>query len=235
MKSIYIILLSFMQMSLIYSQDSDFSNKGFQNSNNNNFLSVGIGVYSTNHNLGGSYSDYSFAGTPFSNWSNSDASLILPPIIITGNFKLSKRINIGPYINLSISQYRYFFGNNIRPISNLYQSIIGIRFLYQFPKLSNERFYTYLGGTVGWDIVAQNNRTVVKNKPPAQSYTDLFTNTYYSQLAYEALIGTSYKLSKRYRAHIEMGFGISLLNFGIDYQLDPNGFGSIKKHKEKWY
>jgi hypothetical protein len=225
-----------MPMSLIYSQDSDLINDRLQNSKSNNFLSVGIGMYSTNHNLGGSYSDYSYAGTPFSMYASpTSASLLLPPIIITGNFNLSKRINIGPYINLSISQYRYFWGNNVYPISNLYQSIIGLRFLYQFPNLSNKKFYTYLGGTVGWDIVAQNNRAVVKNAAPGQSYTAFYTNTYYSQLAYEALIGTSYKLSKRYRAHIEMGFGISLINFGIDYQLDPNGFGSIKKHKERWY
>jgi hypothetical protein len=224
-----------MPMSLIYSQDSDLINDRLQNSKSNNFLSVGIGMYSTNNNLGGAYSDYSYAGTPFSNlYSNPNASLILPPIIVIGNFQLNKRINIGPYINLSITQYRYLNGN-FAAISNLYQSIIGLRFLYQMPKLSKGRFYTYFGGTIGWDIVAQNNRAVVKNTPPAQSYTLLFTNTYYSQLAYEALIGSSYKLSERYRAHLELGIGISLINFGIDYQLDPNGFGSIKKHKERWY
>jgi hypothetical protein len=235
MKSIYIILLSFMPMSIIYSQNSDFLNRRLQNSKSNNFLSVGIGMYSTNSNLGGAYSDYSYAGTVFSNTYSNSSSLIIPPIIITGNFKLNNRINIGPYINLSISQYRFFMGNNFYPISNLYQSIIGLRFLYHFPKLSSGRFCTYFGGTVGWDLVAQNNRLFVRNTPPGQSYTTLFTNTYYSQFAYEALIGSSCKISERYRAHLEMGVGISLVNFGIDYQLDPNGFGSIKKHKERWY
>jgi hypothetical protein len=103
------------------------------------------------------------------------------------------------------------------------------------PKLSKGRFYTYFGGTIGWDIVAQNNYSYIKIPASAPSYSTLFKNTFYSQFAYEALIGSSYKLSERYRAHLELGIGISLINFGIDYQLDPNGFGSIKKHKERWY
>lgn len=186
MKKIFFTLLCIITCSFCFSQTSLYQ-KGQLNFN------IGVGFI-----------------TPLFDVSGYDVKIKTPPVSITADYGLSDEIGVGIYIakaksdvygTLTDLNSGYSYKDKQ---STLTHFILGARVLYHFALIS--KLDTYGGAMLGYNSI----------KEKAEPNVVVYGNTETSGFTYSLLIGGRYRLTKLLGAFLELGYGVAVINLGIN-------------------
>lgn len=141
----------------------------------------------------------------------------MPPVSVSVDYGVSEKISIGGYIgysNAKSEKYSYStFGANFTPKTVDYQwkysyIIVGVRGAYHF--YQNDKIDAYGGALLGYNIASVNletNDNSIENSIPKVNA---------GGVAWSAFLGARYRFSPKMGLFGELGYGISILNLGLN-------------------
>lgn len=150
--------------------------------------------------------------TPLFDISGYDVKTKTPPISLTVGYGINDELSVGLYLASAKDDVYGTLVDNFGRSYYAKQSVIshfliGGRLLYHF-ELSS-RLDTYAGGMLGYNSVSE------KAEPNVQLYGD----TKAKGFTYSFLVGGRYRLSERIGPFLELGYGVTLINLGLNIKL----------------
>ncbi|WP_338815027.1 outer membrane beta-barrel protein [Bernardetia sp. Wsw4-3y2] len=126
----------------------------------------------------------------------SGTTQAIPPVGLSVDYGVSDKISIGGYAAYASTKIDGFddWGYNY--------TIIGVRGAYHFD-VGSEKFDTYAGGLLGYNIVSFSG-------------DDSFTGAAASAAAFSVFLGGRYRFTDNLGAFAELGYGISVLQLGLN-------------------
>ncbi|MDP4116996.1 MAG: outer membrane beta-barrel protein [Bacteroidota bacterium] len=130
----------------------------------------------------------------------------LPPISVGLQFGIEDKISVGGILGYSSSSEEWFYGKY-----KYTYIIIGARGEYHFLEPSNN-FDVYGGVTLGYNIVSSSWEA-------NHGYSGYSATASGSDLFYGFHAGARYAFSPKFGAFAEVGYGLGIINIGVNFKL----------------
>ena len=156
---------------------------------------------------------------------SSGTESTIPPISASLEFGITDAISLGGYLSYSKASWTY------GPYSSYYNGdyytytdknswsfyIIGVRGAYHFAEfVKNDKVDLYAGIMLGDNIAKNTYTTTDPHRDPY--YTHVSTQSY-GGIIFSAFGGCRYRFNDRFGVFGELGFGVAVLNLGLNIKI----------------